>query len=426
VAENPSPVSGDEENDGADALRAALNRCRQPLRDLMPAPQDNEGFARSRRPAVPVAVPPERLPVPHSVALVMSLVLGAHNLGRREKLMWEYPFTYRGRHCSIALEKFGLRLYLGRDDSSLDDDSTIADKTVEDELISKISKATRCVENKVLSNIADEQDKAGRITIGNQVGQLRQMYEYFRDRASDAYAGRGPLARKYEEQIQDAQRSPQASQRIRAGLMSVMLPLEQRREGLYTTVAMTYAYCSLLEHMFVLVLPAIDFDPTTESVTEFILKRKLFDKYERVFDIVGDPAARKFHVRLHDVIEKWRNPYAHGGFDRRRGIISFHVDGVGAIPRLMSDVRTHPTFHLAPERESSFDQVCALFDELDAWLRSGPVKHGVQWAESGLDVPFNPEFLTEFRAASGADDATFERFLRRMDYMVDQAANMDW
>lgn len=189
MAENPSPVSGDEENDGADALRAALNRCRQPLRDLMPAPQDNEGFARSRRPAVPVAVPPERLPVPHSVALVMSLVLGAHDLGRRDKLMWEYPFTYRGRPCSIALEKFGLRLYLGLEDSSLREDSTIADKTVEAELVSKISKATRCVENKVLSNIANEQGKAGRITIGNQASQLRQMYEYFRDRASDAYAG---------------------------------------------------------------------------------------------------------------------------------------------------------------------------------------------------------------------------------------------
>lgn len=88
------------------------------------------------------------------------------------------------------------------------------------------------------------------------------MYEYFRDRASDAYAGRGPLVRKYEEQIQNAQSSPQSSERIRAELMSVMLPLEHQREGFYMTVAMTYAYCSLLEHMLVLVLPATNFDPT--------------------------------------------------------------------------------------------------------------------------------------------------------------------
>ncbi|MGH3899632.1 MAG: hypothetical protein ACRDTA_15595 [Pseudonocardiaceae bacterium] len=107
MAENPSSVGGDDENDGAGALRAALNRCRQPLRDLVPAPQDNEGFARSRRPAVKIKVPPERLPVLLSVALVMSLVLGAHDLGRRDKLMWEYPFTYRDRSCSIALENSG-------------------------------------------------------------------------------------------------------------------------------------------------------------------------------------------------------------------------------------------------------------------------------------------------------------------------------
>ncbi|MGH3899630.1 MAG: hypothetical protein ACRDTA_15585 [Pseudonocardiaceae bacterium] len=145
-----------------------------------------------------------------------------------------------------------------------------------------------------------------------------------------------------------------------------------------------------------------------------------------MFDIADDPAARKFHVRLHDAIEKWRNPYAHGGFDKQHGTILFHVDGLGALPMLMSDVRTHPTFHLVPDRESSFDQVCALFDELDAWLRSGPVKHGVRWGESGLDVPFNPEFLTEFRAASSAGEVVFEHFLRRADYMADQAANMDW
>jgi hypothetical protein len=424
VAENLSSI-GDEESDVADALRAALDRCRRPLRDLMPVPQDTEGFARSDRPAVRVEIPREQLPVPHSVALVMSLLLGAHDLGRRDKLMWEYPFAYQDRPCSIALEKFGLRLYLGLDDSSPHEDSAIADKSVEAELISKISTAARCIENKVLSNIVDEQRKAGRITIGNLASQLRQMYEYFRDRAADAYAGHGPLARKYEEQIQDARSNPQISEQIRAELMTPMLPLEHRREGFYMTVAMTYAYCSLLEHMLVLVLPAIGFDPTTEPVTEFT-KRKLFEKYDRVFDITNDPVAKKFRVRLLDVIGTWRNLYAHGGFDKQGGIISFHVDGLGALPMLMSGVRAHPTFRLAPERESSFDQVCTLFDELDEWLRTGPVKYGVQWAESGLDVSFNPKFLTDFRAASGAGDAAFELFLRRMDYIADQAVNMEW
>lgn len=191
------------------------------------------------------------------------------------------------------------------------------------------------------------------------------------------------------------------------------------------TVAMTHAYYSLLEHTLVLVLPATNFDPAVESVTEFASK-KLFKKYDRVFDIAVDPTAKKFRARLQDVIGKWRNLYAHGGFDKQYGIISFHVDGLGALPTLMSGVHAHPTFHLAPERESSFDQICALFDELDAWLRAGPVKHGMQWAESGLDVPFNPEFLTEFRTSSGAGDEVFERFLRHMGYMADQAVNMDW
>jgi hypothetical protein len=45
----------------------------------------------------------------------MRLLLDAHSLGRAEKLTWEFPFTFRGRPCSITSEKFGLRLYLGKD-----------------------------------------------------------------------------------------------------------------------------------------------------------------------------------------------------------------------------------------------------------------------------------------------------------------------
>jgi hypothetical protein len=64
--------------------------------------------------------------------------------------------------------------------------------------------------------------------------------------------------------------------------------------------------------------------------------------------------------------------------------LSFHVPGAGAIPVLLADVRTHPSFRFVPAREDSFDQVCVLFDEIDEWLRTGPVTHGMFWAEPGI------------------------------------------
>src|ERR1035438_9027418 len=109
--EEPPPSFPGNASDAG--LHAALDRCREPLRDFASCPEDRTGFARASRPATRVNVPAERLPVPGSVVLVMRLLLDAHSLGRAEKLAWEFPFTFRGRSCSIASEKLGLRLYLG-------------------------------------------------------------------------------------------------------------------------------------------------------------------------------------------------------------------------------------------------------------------------------------------------------------------------
>src|SRR5258708_17798978 len=67
-------VPGDSPDAG---LQAALDRCREPLRDFASCPENRTGFARAGRPATRVAVPAEQLPVPGSVMLVMRLLLDA-------------------------------------------------------------------------------------------------------------------------------------------------------------------------------------------------------------------------------------------------------------------------------------------------------------------------------------------------------------
>ena len=124
----------------------------------------------------------------------MRLLLDARSLGRAEKLTWEFPFTFRGRPCSIASEKFGLRLYLDEDPAGGPDaasDSVAVARAV----VSKLSAAVRCLERHVLSVLGAEQVAEGNLTVHNQAGRLRGTYEYFRRLATDAYAGRGILAR---------------------------------------------------------------------------------------------------------------------------------------------------------------------------------------------------------------------------------------
>lgn len=336
----------------------------------------------------------------------MRLLVGAHRLGRAEKLAWEYPFAYRERACSIALEKFGLRLYL-------EPSSDAGRRSDGEEIVKKLSAATRMLDKGILKLAAAEETAAGHLIVWNQVPRLRGMYDYFRRLATEAYAGKGFLARDHDERSEGSV------------FVQHLRVIPQRTEGFYATVAMTMSYFSLLEHLLVFALLATDFDPSQESLTDFIGSR-LLEKFKRVFDVAGDPEANRYYQRLHEAAETWRNPYGHGGFDKQHGTLAFYLPGIGSFPLLLSDIREHPGFSVVPEREQSFDELCALFDDLGRWLRTGQVAPAIRWADECLDVAFTEEFLGSFRQAVTEGPEAFEAFQAQTSYEADLSDNMDW
>lgn len=385
-------------------LQGRLDRCKPPLRDFGTAPDKHPGFAYSKLESVRVPIERDRLPVVAALHLIMRLLIGSHDLGRAEKLAWEYPFTYRGRACSLAMMKFGLRLYLQSEDGS--DSGTDAN-----EIISKLAAASGLLERHVLRHFVEEQVSENRIVVRNQAGQFRAMYQYFRDLAEAAYAGEGMLARRFDEQHKDSL------------LLSQFRAVPQQQEAFFATVAMITAYFSLLEHLLVFAL-AVSNPAIAQSPLKDFIGLRLLEKYKRLFDVTRDQTAKKYYDRLHEVAEKWRNPYDHGGFDKKDGALLVAAPGLGAIPLMLSDIRSHPTFDFLPSRETSFDEVTILFDELDAWLRQGRVGPGIAWADAGLDISFEQERLQEMREAIAS--GTFNDLLDRVSYFTDQMTNMDW
>jgi hypothetical protein len=334
----------------------------------------------------------------------MRMLIGSRDLGRADKLAWEYPFTYRGRACSLAMMKFGLRLYLQSEEGS--DGGADANA-----IVSKLIAASGLLERHVLRPFVEEQVSENRIVVRNQAGQLRGMYQYFRDLAEAAYAGDGMLARRFDEQHKDSL------------LLSQFRAIPEQQEAFFATVAMITAYFSLLEHLLVFALAVSSPAAAQEPLKDFIGLR-LLEKYKRLFDVAGDQVAQGYYSRLHEVAEKWRNPYGHGGFDKKDGALSVASPGLGTIPLMLSDIRSHPAFHFLPARETSFDEVTTFFDELDAWLRQGQVGPGIAWADAGLDISFEPERLQEMREAIA--NGTFNDLLERVSYIDDQLTNMDW
>lgn len=342
----------------------------------------------------------DALPVPGFARWILADFLGGPDTGRDEKLAWQIRFWFEGRRCALALQKFGLRLYM--DPEGLDRKS--AERTATS-IVARLEKAIQVAEREVFRPFAEDQVRVGKVTINNQHYQLRTMYEHFRTIAQDP-----TLAAETD-----------ARQKVVESGWNHRVRLERLR--FYHGVAMVNAYFSFLEHVLVLVWPFVGYRPKVDDLEAFIGKRWT-DKFKSVFDLSAPGTAKVLYDDLRGVAEEYRNTYTHGGFDKERGAFLIHFPH-GAVPALMSGIRDRRQFEFTPLPEVALTTITSLFDRVDAWLANGPAGYGMRYARAGFDVPFNQESIDIARAAMSSDD-DFEEFLARQGHLIDRMMNMDW
>lgn len=379
-----APLPGSEET-----AKHLASTC---LRDFEPAGPKPEFW----RP-IQFKVLPGEWPVPALVRYALLLV-GLNDLGRREKTAFYMPFKFQGMTCAVSLEKFGMRVYVEHESAAEGPEIW----QVRQSIVDKIASAVRVIESRILRPFSQQQVRLGNVTIVNQYRSLRHSYEYFREGARLAFAGEG--------------RNPKSSP---GGGLFIFA---DKTEGFYNLVAALNAYMSMLEHILVLSLPFIDFDPSAESLTDFIGKR-WGEKYVRVLGKTG-PQAAKHRESLVRLTETWRNTYSHGGFDKQHATMHFHTPGVGAIPAAFSDVRDSPHFQFVPAEFADFTEAMVLLDAVDAWLKSGPTSDAMEWIEAGLDVQFDQRFRNEM--ADAINTGKMVDLIEFHAQLWDRNANMDW
>lgn len=352
------------------------------------------------RGGVRVAVPPDDLPVPAMVHWILHDFLGGPDTGRGEKLLWEVHFRFDGRKCAMAFEKFGLRLYFDAEGLDQRSGTTFAKAA-----IGRLNKAVRVAEREVFRPFAEQQVRAGKVTIANQFHDLRSMYDHFRNEAenppepNDKDLGDGIIAPHWNRMV--------AIERLR----------------FFNSVAMVNAYFSLLEHALVIVWPFVNYQPEVDDLEDFVGKR-WSDKFRTVFDVSVPGKPKVFLDRLLSVADEYRNTYAHGGFDKRRGAFLIHFAG-GAMPAVLNDIRERRRFDFFPIQEPSLNSITELFDAFDAWLHSGPAAFGMRYAAAGYDVPFDQDHLDEAHQAMGSNEE-FDEWLANLGHRIDVMTNMDW
>ena len=132
-------------------------------------------------------------------------------------------------------------------------------------------------------------------------------------------------------------------------------------------IAAISAYISLVEHVLVLALAFSGFDPAKDDLTD-VIGLRWGDKFDRLLGKEGDAA--RYRQRLTDVVERWRNLYSHGGFEKGHGAtIYLHTPGVGAVPVGLTSVRSSPLFSFIPAAsETDITQVLFLISAIESFF----------------------------------------------------------
>lgn len=354
--------------------------------------------------AARITISIEDCPLPSVLRLTLSLIdLEVH--GPAEKVAWWVLFAFDGHRFELAHQKFGLRLLLMSEGLEVEQATRVLRKAQK-----KLLSALRVVEqaiNAASKGILD----SGDATVRNQHSRLEAAYDYFRERATNP---------AHVEDIRTSYDSSYVPGMQVLSFRSGRAVME--RNATHDMVAAVTAYVSRLEHDLVLALPFVGFDASEERLTEFIGSRWGL-KYERVLGRSGD--AKTYLNRLAAVVERWRNPYAHGGFEKGHNSTVFvHVPGAGALPIGLTAMRSRPYFSLSTATTPNIEDVFALFDEFDGWFSSAH-PHASRWIESGLDVRFDASFCAKLQSVADDDDA-FHTFLDYTDYQQERHDNMDY
>jgi len=313
---------------------------------------------------------------------ILQLKLGY----REEKTHWVVPFKFKNIRCVISFEKFGLFLYIDGED-----ESTINVK----EILGKIDRAIRKTEKNILSPFAQEQISLNNITIINNFNEFTNIYKYFRKQSDNCF-------------LESEQRKT---------------TLGFYAEGTYNSLAMIDSYFSRLEHFLVLAFGFRTKDMKEDNLGEYVAQR-WSSKYKRILPLSEDKSSQ-FYNQLVGIKEKYRNTYAHGGFEKKGASFFFHLPNYGAIPASLTSNKSSINFGLYFIDKEIHISICEFFDKLDQWLENERLSAAWSFALSGLDLPFDKKSLEELRKVS-MDAIQFTKWLKKKCYLAEMYRNADY
>lgn len=339
-------------------------------------------------------------PLPYMVYLTLISLLEFRCWGKEEKIAWTIPFKYKENRFLISHRKLGLRIFAH---------SSVIIEDIK-KMIVRLNKTIK-VTDKLMEPFIEHQLKLGNTAITNKYHSFYERYLFFREKAREAFDSLPPPS----VPIYD-------SNGKKIGVSSK--PFQPIREGMNYTQAMLDSYFSYLEHLLVLLLPFQDFSHDKDDLAR-LMSSDWTTKYNRIFKPQDNPVFMKHYKNLKEIKEKYRNTFAHGGFEKQGASLFVQIPYIGYIPVTLSNHSKSISFSMFPVRDTDYSQICNLFDEFEKHLNVGDYRRKMEIIKSGLDIYFESDIIEEYNTALESDE-NLKEFLDYQGYLYDRNANMEW
>jgi hypothetical protein len=379
-----------------------------------------EPNTEQKRQGIRVRIPRSTLPLPE-IARAVLLIIGARDLGRSDKTAFEVFFAFEGTPCVFALRKFGADVNVWLPIGAPEGEAEM----FAGRLLDAIKELMKIAEADIFGPAIKESVEAGELVLMNNAAALRSQYRYFRESARLGFEEKGRLQEPLPERELDSQGEVEDGADVRRllheGWHSWQMKDLASKEGSFNATAMVNAYFSYLEHYLSLAVAFTPLPAASLAIAKF-LGDSWASKFKTVFDVSVTGEAKSLYDALLHVAETYRNPLAHGGWDKRGPTASVTLDGIGRVPLMIAGFERTVAFRLEAFDPDGFEDVCALLDKVDMLLADIGGGNAHEWIASGLDVYFRTENRTKYRA--GVDE--FRRYLDRNEEMWERQTNMDW
>lgn len=318
--------------------------------------------------------------------------------GAWEKVAWEIPIKFKNEEFILSHRKFGFEIV------ALEDTEKTNELAIE--AITQIRKAIPYTESLIEPAIKEKVNNS-EVTINNEFPTIKRRYAYLRNKAEAEFK------RDYKElDIKD--------------IDSIEKYLTETEKYVYYTSAMLDAFFSLIEHLFVGLIPFLkDKKIKLLNIENYILANWK-DKYKTVFNLSEDKEANKHLAKLLEIKEQYRNPLSHGNYLKDGSSLQVHMAHVGAIPMKLTQANKNLHYSFKGLNNLSFENICETLDLFMTFLESHEkTKYGMMYLKNGLPIFLNKEMRTKNFRAMRSENA-FRNHMDRLEKMINDHRNMDW